>query len=83
MYAGLASIIPQSAGDEMMQMLLSLYIKMQNLLEQENGQDLVEYALIVALIALACTAGLKSLASVISNAFFQNAAGVINNAYSN
>lgn len=52
--------------------MLKLYIKMQNLkdlLQQEEGQDLVEYALVVALIALAATAGMRTLATDISNAF--------------
>jgi pilus assembly protein Flp/PilA len=52
--------------------MLKLYIKMQNLkssLMQEEGQDLVEYALVVALIALAATAGMRTLASDINNAF--------------
>ena len=50
-------------------MLLSLYCKIQALLAQEDGQDLVEYALIVALIALACCAGMNSLATAINNGF--------------
>jgi len=49
--------------------LLKLYIKMQNLLSQDEGQDLVEYALVVALIALAATAGMGKLASGINLAF--------------
>ncbi|HEY3704328.1 MAG TPA: Flp family type IVb pilin [Terracidiphilus sp.] len=52
--------------------MLNLYIKFQNLkssLMQEEGQDLVEYALVVALIALAATAGMKALATDISAAF--------------
>jgi len=48
--------------------LLKLYVKMQAL-KEESGQDLVEYALIVALIALAATAGMSTLASDINNAF--------------
>ena len=39
------------------------------LIEREEGQDLVEYALIVALIALAATAGMKTLANAINLAF--------------
>ncbi len=35
----------------------------------EEGQDLVEYALIVALIALAATAGMSTLATAINNGF--------------
>jgi len=52
--------------------MLKLYIKMQNLkdlLAQEEGQDLVEYALIVALISLAAVTGMKALAGNISTAF--------------
>lgn len=49
--------------------MLKLYIKAQNLLSSDEGQDLVEYALVVALIALAATAGMGKLASALSNAF--------------
>ena len=35
----------------------------------EDGQDLVEYALVVALIAFAATAGMKTLAGGINTAF--------------
>ena len=50
-------------------MFLKLYIKIQDLLSQDEGQDLVEYALIVALIALAATAGMKTLATAINSGF--------------
>jgi len=50
-------------------MLLTLYVKFQNLTSHEEGQDLVEYALVVALIALGATASMKGLASVISTSF--------------
>jgi pilus assembly protein Flp/PilA len=36
---------------------------------EESGQDLIEYALVVALIALAATAGMSSLANGINSAF--------------
>ena len=49
--------------------MLKLYVKLQTLLSQDEGQDLVEYALVVALIALAATAGMHTLASDISGAF--------------
>ena len=49
--------------------MLKLYIKMQNLLSSDEGQDLVEYALVVALIALAATAGMKTLATDLNSAF--------------
>lgn len=38
-------------------------------LREERGQDLIEYALVAALIALAATAGMSSVASAINNAF--------------
>jgi pilus assembly protein Flp/PilA len=49
--------------------MLKFYIKMQNLLSGDEGQDLVEYALVVALIALAATAGMGKLATALSGAF--------------
>ena len=48
---------------------LVLCIKIQNQLSSEEGQDLIEYALVVALIALAATAGMKTLAGDINAAF--------------
>ena len=53
----------------MKDILLKLYIRIQGLLSADEGQDLVEYALIIALIALACTAGMKTLATAIGGAF--------------
>jgi pilus assembly protein Flp/PilA len=49
--------------------LFNLYIKTRNLVLEDDGQDLIEYALIVALIAFAATAGMSSVASTINNAF--------------
>ena len=46
-----------------------LSIKIQDLLSREEGQDLIEYALVVALIAFAATAAMGTLASDINNAF--------------
>ena len=48
--------------------LLKLSVKLQILLD-ENGQDLIEYALVVSLIAFAAVAGMSTLASDINNAF--------------
>jgi pilus assembly protein Flp/PilA len=48
---------------------LLMCISLQNRLESEEGQDLIEYALVVALIALGATAGMRSLATAINNAF--------------
>jgi len=49
---------------------LKLSVKVQSLMREE-GQDLIEYALVVALIAFAATAGMKSLAGSINTAFAQ------------
>jgi pilus assembly protein Flp/PilA len=46
-----------------------LAIKLQSLLKDEKGQDLIEYALVVALIAMAATAGMTTLAGDINSAF--------------
>jgi len=40
-----------------------------NLLRDESGQDLIEYALVAAVLALATVAGMSTLANNISNAF--------------
>jgi len=52
----------------MKDLLMKLYVKAQ-LFREDNGQDLIEYALVAALIALAATAGMNTVASDISTAF--------------
>ena len=47
---------------------LKLSVMLQ-ILKDENGQDLIEYALVVALIAFAATAGMSTLAGGINTAF--------------
>jgi pilus assembly protein Flp/PilA len=44
-------------------------LRLMSVVSGEEGQDLVEYALIVALIALAATAGMNTLATAINNGF--------------
>jgi pilus assembly protein Flp/PilA len=39
------------------------------LITDDSGQDLIEYALVAALIALGATAAMTTLATTISNAF--------------
>ena len=51
---------------------LKVYVKLQGFREalvDESGQDLIEYALVVSLIALAATAGMSTVAGKISTAF--------------
>jgi len=48
--------------------LLKLYAKMQ-IFKQDKGQDMIEYLLVAALVALAATAGMNSLATALNTAF--------------
>jgi pilus assembly protein Flp/PilA len=50
-------------------LLLKAYVKLQTLTCREEGQDMVEYALVVALVALGATAAMKTLGTGISSAF--------------
>ena len=50
-------------------LLLNLYVKFQELKDREEGQDLVEYALVVSLIAFGAVTGMGALASGINSAF--------------
>jgi pilus assembly protein Flp/PilA len=49
--------------------LWKLCIQIQDLIRNEDGQDLIEYALVVALIAFGAVAGMSSVAGGINNAF--------------
>jgi pilus assembly protein Flp/PilA len=49
--------------------LLCMTLKLSKLLRNEEGQDLIEYALVVALIAFAAVASMKILSGDINNAF--------------
>jgi len=50
-------------------LFLKMYVKAQDLLTREEGQDLVEYALLIALVALAAVAGVNKVASAINTVF--------------
>jgi pilus assembly protein Flp/PilA len=57
-------------GEHQMKLnLMSLSAKIQNLMSSDEGQDLIEYALVVALIAFAATAGMSTVAGDINAAF--------------
>jgi pilus assembly protein Flp/PilA len=50
-------------------LVLKLYVKGQTIwstLKDENGQDLVEYGLVLVLVCLGATAGMKTLADGIN-----------------
>jgi pilus assembly protein Flp/PilA len=48
---------------------MNLRILVSSLHESESGQDLIEYALICALIALGAISSMKTVANYINNAF--------------
>ena len=50
-------------------LMIKMYVAVKALIEREEGQDLVEYALVVALIAFGAIAGMKFLATGINQAF--------------
>lgn len=52
----------------MKNLIAKLHIAIMNL-RSEEGQDLVEYALLIALIAFSCTVGMGKLATSINSAF--------------
>ncbi len=52
----------------MKDLLLRTYVKAQ-ILREDHGQDLIEYALVVALIAFAAIAGMNGVAGQINSAF--------------
>jgi pilus assembly protein Flp/PilA len=52
----------------MQTLLLKLYLKAQ-VLRENDAQDLIEYALLAALIALAATTATSGVAASVANAF--------------
>ena len=49
--------------------LLKMSAKIQGLMMNDEAQDLIEYALVVALIAFAAVVGMKTVATGINTAF--------------
>jgi pilus assembly protein Flp/PilA len=46
-----------------------LYLRQLSALLPENGQDIVEYALVVALMAAAAVAGMRTMANAMNTVF--------------
>jgi pilus assembly protein Flp/PilA len=59
--------------------LRMFYSRMQHLFVRDEGQDLIEYALVVALIAFAAVATMQTLATDI-NTVYQNIGTLLTNA---
>jgi pilus assembly protein Flp/PilA len=49
--------------------LLKLFLKFQELTKRDDGQDMVEYALVVALIALAAVSSMEHVGTALTNRF--------------
>jgi pilus assembly protein Flp/PilA len=49
--------------------MMSMKQLMKNLIAEESGQDLIEYALVAALVGLGSIAAMQSLAASIANTF--------------
>jgi pilus assembly protein Flp/PilA len=50
-------------------LMMKMHVAVKSLVEREEGQDLVEYALVVALIAFGAIAGMQLLATGLNDAF--------------
>jgi Flp pilus assembly pilin Flp len=51
--------------------MLNLYLTIRNWLESEEGQDLIEYALLVVFIALVVLIALEPVGNAVSSVFLQ------------
>jgi Flp pilus assembly pilin Flp len=49
--------------------IITLYVKLQNLVSSEEGQDLVEYGLLCSMIALSLISGVGHVATAVSHIF--------------
>lgn len=49
--------------------LLMFHVRLVRFLQEDDAQDLIEYALVVALIAFGATAAMRTLANKISTSF--------------
>ncbi|MGD0938735.1 MAG: Flp family type IVb pilin [Terracidiphilus sp.] len=49
--------------------LSKIHLELQRLIQQEDGQDLVEYALIILVCVIACVASVGSFATLVVNLF--------------
>ncbi len=49
--------------------LLKMYIKFQDLMHNDEGQDLVEYALVIAIVAIGAVTVLPTLSTKINSVF--------------
>jgi pilus assembly protein Flp/PilA len=53
----------------MNKLIQKLNLKLYTLIGREEGQDLVEYSLLITLVALGCVAGINNVASAVNTVF--------------
>ncbi|MGB0036042.1 MAG: hypothetical protein WBP79_11265 [Candidatus Acidiferrales bacterium] len=70
--SGLRTLRTQVGGRQIKILLIQLW-------QEDSGQDLAEYALLVVLIALAAVASMKALATSLKNVFSSAAANMTTN----
>lgn len=63
----------------MKMMLFNLFMKLQDLRNSDEGQDLAEYTLVVALIAVGAVTTMTSLSGGINSAFTKMSATLSSN----
>jgi Flp pilus assembly pilin Flp len=59
--------------------MLNLYTRIKSLLSRDDGQDLVEYGYVTAILALAAIAGMQAIATEVTLEF-SNISGFLINA---
>jgi pilus assembly protein Flp/PilA len=59
----------QIGGAGMNNVLASVYIRFHDLKRDEQGQDLVEYGLMLSLISLALISGISGIATAVTHVF--------------
>lgn len=56
-------------GGAIMRKLTEMYVKMQSMVKDEKGQTMVEYALVIVLVALVVAVAIPGVTTAISGAF--------------
>ena len=60
-------------------MVISMRRTLRRLWNEDEGQDLVEYGLLIVLVALASIAAMNSVASAINNVLYSQASNALTN----
>lgn len=71
MFLSASNKTSRTGENQLKKVLFNLYLKVQELARHEEGQDLVEYALLITMVALAAVGGIRHVTSAV-NAVFSN-----------